>query len=404
MELFNGGAAGVALRLFRSALALMDPDAEDRCEALLEIGEAERRIPGSDHRSTFLAAAALARARGDVERLARAAKGISRGFVILGPEPDAERLELLAEAAEQLAAVDRYGRLHAQILGALAGELRLAGEEDRSREVVRDAVEVARRTGEVDVIVHALATRWDVELHPSTGVLRGQIAEELAGALDDPAADPQVLARVAWAGFGVALELDDHDAAVASLGALEAAASLSSDPEILWRAEVVRATWAMRQGDHEDALALLDRAAATGAELGLVEVIATHAAQSVLVCAAAGRHEELAERLPDLVTLLPAGRAAAALRDATSGRLAAAERAVEGLLGPDGLVLPRDATWPFGVAVLARTAPILGHRPLARAVAAALADVDVVRLAHPTYDAGPVALARGLVAPLLTEP
>ncbi len=398
-EAFDDGAPAVALRHFRRALALMAADEDDRCEVLLEIGEAQRPIAGEDHRSTFLEAAALARERGDVERLARAAKGISRGFVILGPDADDGRLALVEEATAALARSAPNAHLHAQVLGALAGELRLAGRD--GLDAAERAVEVARSTGDAAIVVHALATRWDMEFHPSTIARRTETAKDLANAIEGVAVDVHVATRVAWAGFGVALESDDEVGAARALDALAGTAAQASDPEILWRSEVARATWAMGRGDPEAALVAVDAAAALGRELGLIEVVASHAAQSVLLLDGMGRHDELAARLPDLLTAIPAGQAAAALRDATSGRRVAAVGWVERLLGPEGLALPRDATWPFAIAVLARTAAVLGHSPLARAVDTAVAGIDAVRLAHPTYDAGPVADLRALVGPLV---
>ncbi len=403
-EALAGGDAELALRHLRRAEHLLDRtrrDEDARGELLLELGEAERRVPGEDERATFLTAAAHARPRGDVGRLGRAAKGISRGFVILGPAADEERLDLLAEAADALAAAAPHDPLRPQVLAAYAGELRLARQDERSRAAVEHAVAVAREIGAPDVLVHALATRWDIELAPDRMAIRAAIVKELTEILEDSPLEPDVICRVAWTAFGNALEADDGDAAVAALAALLSAAARSADPRIAWRGRVARATWAIREGDAGDALALIDEAAATGSELGWLEVIAAQAAQATLVLAPAGATGELVARVPDVLGAIPAGQAAIALRDAYNGRSGDAFRTVSGLFGPAGLELPADATWPFGAAVLARVASELGHEPLARAVDRSLRLPGVVALAHPTYYAGTVAAARALVSPLL---
>src|SRR5207302_7680606 len=91
---------------FAHALELLDTagvlaDDGRRQELLISMGEAQRRAGDRRHRETLLAAAHLAKARGDNHALARAALANKRGMFASGVgEVDGERIAVLEAALD----------------------------------------------------------------------------------------------------------------------------------------------------------------------------------------------------------------------------------------------------------------------------------------------------------------
>ncbi len=149
-----------AARLYASALQALElrsgTEPELQRSLLLELGESlDRSGDMPNARDAFLRAAALARATGAAEDLARAALGYGGRIVWARSARDRLIVPLLEEA---LAAIGKEPTtLRARLLARLAGALR--DERDPARRVATAelAVETARRTGDPASLVYALA-------------------------------------------------------------------------------------------------------------------------------------------------------------------------------------------------------------------------------------------------------
>jgi DNA-binding SARP family transcriptional activator len=392
------GAADESLAHFEAVLALMDElqlgDDPARCEALLGTGEAQRRLERSQHRRTFLDAARLARDLGDVDRLARAAKGISRGFLLMTEASDAARIDLISSALEALG--DGPSHQRALLLGSLAGELRFAGDMDRSHVLADEAVHAARQTGSDDTLIRVLATRWDILFHPRSLAERTRISAELAG-IADRCPDPALRLRVALVELTGALERADREAARRAMTAIQQIADDRLPPASGWMVPLAGATWALARGRLDQAETLAKHAREQGSAHGdnVAEIV--FVGQLFQIRLHQGRLAEIDGELRLVADQLPGARAAYAYLCCEAGRKDDAASEVGILMGGGPESLARDASWPLAVALLSETVVRLGDARRAAALESELAPTPDQHLAHFGYYLGPVAYYLGIL-------
>lgn len=390
-------AADEAVAYQQRALEMLDRgeqvDPSDRCEILLDLGEAQRRTQGDDQRETFLAAARLAREIGDADRVSRAVKGISRGFIsVTGSAADAERVALIEEALAAQGTDPTVRR--ARLLVSLAGEVRLTGVRNRSIELIADAVRAARGSSDPDVLALALATQWDLIFHPSTLAQRRALAAELTE-VADRASSPETRWRASLLSFCCAVESGSGPRAGLDLGRIEWLGAEAGDSGEAWLLPAARATWALIRGQLDETERHAVDALVVGRDRG-VQVAAVGVALVYQVRWLQGRLAELREPWdPDLASL-PAARAAYALACFHAGYRDEARATVDSLYD-DGEPLPTDATWAFGAASLAEVLAELGEGRRAARLERELRSCSSQYLAHSFYFLGPVAHVLGLL-------
>ncbi len=152
---------------YERALEAMDlipsPDEQVCVDVLLALGQA-LEMGGADRarwRAAFQRAAELARGAGDYDRYAKAA----RGFASLLPTPgvvDAEVVRLLEQALQLLGAAD--SALRAMLLARLSNELSFSEQLERKKQLLADAVQVARRVDDPETLAYVLANAmWEDE-------------------------------------------------------------------------------------------------------------------------------------------------------------------------------------------------------------------------------------------------
>lgn len=148
---------GKAVELLRHSGEL---DTQHGAELVLRLGEAQRRagdIPGA--RTTFQIAAAIARQKNLPEQLARAALGVSGGIVLVGRDDEAART-LLDEASKRLGTDDSALKAACLARKALAFSMNAReGEAEFRFNISREAIEIARRTGDSESLAIALHAR-----------------------------------------------------------------------------------------------------------------------------------------------------------------------------------------------------------------------------------------------------
>ena len=170
-----------AARLYEmalDALELAEPDERMRCELLLLLGEAEIRAGNSPvAKQIFLDAAGIARRVGLSPELARAAVGYGGRIVWARAESDDRLVSLLEEGLAALSKQDV--ELRARLLARLAGALRDEHSRQRRDNLSREAVELARRTGDSAALAYALAGRAHAIIAPDTVAECLALASEL---------------------------------------------------------------------------------------------------------------------------------------------------------------------------------------------------------------------------------
>ena len=312
-----------AIRWFTRGLELAatipDTDAATEAELRIGLGEAQRQVGDPAYRETLLAAAALADAAGDSQRVVRAALANSRGWVSGIGRVDAERLAVLERALDR---VDRESADRCRLLALLATELTYGGQYERQRALSDEAVARARRLGDPATLLTVLVFRCEALRAPHTTEERTREIEEAMGiaeSLDDPVSRYWL---TIWKHF-VLVESGRYE----SSELLEEARVLADrlgQPLLVWNTTFQRSYEAVLRGDVEGgeqlALEALQIANDTGQPDGLVIFGAT--------LFSLRWHQGRLEELPGLWTQMmtdhpgvPIYRASAAFMYAELGRL-----------------------------------------------------------------------------------
>jgi DNA-binding winged helix-turn-helix (wHTH) protein len=201
------------------ALAIAAPgDAERRFELLAAAGAAHA-LAGSrpQARERYRAAAVVARALGRGDLLARAAVGY-RGFGEMGFPPEPDTLALLEEARDALG--HRDARLRSLLLSKLTGTAPYALSMARRETLSREALALARESGDPIALRDALAAREWACFGPDRLEEREAVGREMI-ALGERSNDP-LTAFTGWeAMFGLALLHGDAAGADRALAACE---------------------------------------------------------------------------------------------------------------------------------------------------------------------------------------
>ena len=200
-------------------------------------------------RAAFARAADAARAAGSAEAFARAALGHSGGTWDQYGTTDEASIELLEDALRGLP--DEDSALRTQVLARRAVALYFAdGDEDRVLASADEAVAMARRIGDPDALVAALAAAQHARWRP------GRAADRLAGArelieLTEGGATPLAAAEAhVWRALAL-LELCRLDEADVDLARHAELAESTQHYTLLVHREALRAMRALLEGDYE---------------------------------------------------------------------------------------------------------------------------------------------------------
>jgi DNA-binding SARP family transcriptional activator/tetratricopeptide (TPR) repeat protein len=354
-------------RLYRMALGTLDlvesEDDKARCGLLLRLGEAHARAgdtPAANQ--AFLESAGIARDLALPRELARAAAGYGGRIVWERAGGDDRLVPLLEEGLAALG--DEDVELRARLLARLAGALRDEHSRDRRDSLSREAVELARRTGNAAALAYALDGRAAVIIGPDT------VAECLAlgTELCEVAARVGDMERVA-AGHShriiAQLQTGDVRGARADLAAASRIAEELRQPAQLWQYCASRALLALAAGELGRGEDLVSEAFALGERAQPTAAAAVHGLQRFMLCDFRGRLSDVETDMRDLAAKYPARpvfRCALTLLHARLGRAAEARRELEELAEGDVAALPFDQEWLYGMSLLAETSALLGHR------------------------------------------
>jgi AAA ATPase domain len=280
-----GRAAATALRAARQAMAacaferavdhlawVLDRAGDgaatvDEVEVLLLLGDA--RLRSGDWASAgdaFERAALLARSRGRLQDLGRAALGFGVGLG--GFEVrlhDQRQIGLLEDAAALLADADSV--VGAFVLARLSVALSYRSDPGRREELAGAAIAMAERTGDPAARAHALAAWCDVISGPADTERRLEAGADIVRLGREAGADELVLLGHRFRVVAL-LELGDVTGAEWEAAAFERVADRYRLPIVRWYVPLWRGMRALLRGDLAAAERHAAEAAAIGAEAG----------------------------------------------------------------------------------------------------------------------------------------
>ena len=391
-------------RLYETAIQALGRveqiDEPARCELMLSLGEAQARAGRSTvAKQTFLEAAELAERLGLGRELARAAAGYG-GRSISERAGDDDRLVPLLEAG--LAALtDDDVELRARLLARLAGALRDEPSRERRDRLSREAVALARRSGNPAALVYALDGRTVAMLAPDTmeecdtlGREQCRVAERIG--------DKERLFHGHEHRLIAHVTLGDARNAALELHAMSRLGDELRQPVQSWHVLAWKAMQALTEGRLTEADELVAAAGALGERAQPDMAIPVHRLQRY---AAAELRGQLEEVLPDVQGLVdeypgrPVLRCVLAHLHAGLGRPREAKQLLDELAQDGFAVLPFDSEWLYGMSLLAETSARLHDTATASALYTALLPYAAFNAADvPEAARGSVARHLGILA------
>jgi class 3 adenylate cyclase/tetratricopeptide (TPR) repeat protein len=358
-----------AVRRYGQALELLDrtadPDPRRRAELLVGLGDAQRQCGIAAHRETLLDATRLADQHDHVDLLVKAVLANNRGYQSAIGVTDHGRIAAIDRALERIGNTPSGDR--ARLLALSAAERLYLVELDERLSLAKQAVAVARASGDRAALAWALERPFTSITHPSTLELRLAWSDEgceIADELGEPAM--QYWANVN--GHVAAVERADDDAIADHLRQLVALAARVPHATIRWNITFHRAKIAGLHGDLAEYERLAEAAFALGIESGQPDAMTIYGAQLVNVRRKQGRLHELIPLVEQALADTPAlhvFRAVLAEAHALAGNTDQARR----MLDEDrtaGFPMPDDTGWSTGLASWAETAVRVGAVDVAR--------------------------------------
>ncbi|MGH2943381.1 MAG: ATP-binding protein, partial [Solirubrobacteraceae bacterium] len=277
-----------AVEHYRHAATLIEDDEAESCEVLLALGRAQWRAGSDAARLTFRTAANSAALRNDADQLARAALGHSARYHESGYT--AGDRELLEEALAAVGTGDSARRVF--LLSRLTGNVAFAAaEHEKASALVSEALAMARRLGDEDVLLAALTARHTTLLDIRHLDERLRLSEEL---MRLRVGHPELLAeRHHWRLYDL-LESGDVAAARAEQPRLEALAERMRQPQ--WHSVAIgwRGIWAELDGDVEEAERCAEECLRAGQRAHMKDAPSTWVGKLVMLRRRQGRLNELA--------------------------------------------------------------------------------------------------------------
>lgn len=139
-----------ALRWYTRVNSLLEQNPVDdpllSCQLLVGIGQAQRQAGDSAYRESLLSAARMARRLGATDLLVAAVLANSRGFVSTVGAMDADRVEMLEAACDEVQ--DTMSSDRALLISLLALELTFEGNYERRKELADRALAISRAVGD----------------------------------------------------------------------------------------------------------------------------------------------------------------------------------------------------------------------------------------------------------------
>ncbi|MEO1057510.1 MAG: AAA family ATPase [Actinomycetota bacterium] len=254
-----------ALQYFEAVQGAIDDSptsvaVRQRADVELALGMAQRRLRKPEARDTLLSVAQLAAEHGIDEVVVRAASTNTVPWATVVHDPDRERSYVLA-----LSTVDPDDdATRSWLLASRSAERYLALDSAASDRLSDEALERARRSGDVDALNHVVHYRHMTQTRPGTAQERLDLAHELRDA--HAQSGRRSAPPIDWVlqAYGAATELGDLDTARSLVDELTSAALRIRDVNLAYHARLLEAAMAAIEGRALEALALADEMLAVG--------------------------------------------------------------------------------------------------------------------------------------------
>jgi predicted ATPase/class 3 adenylate cyclase len=350
-----------------SALEHHDRDGElMRCDLMIALSDAQRRAGDADYRRTMTEAVGIARALKDARRLAMAVLVSARpgGVVANGMVVDQTLIALYEEALAALGEEDD-DILRAKLLAQLSAELIYTPERDRRHALSREAVEIARRCGDQQVLAFALYAHAVAINVPTTLAERLELTSEME-ALAERSGSIETAWYAAYHRFGALLESGDVAAAEKMLARVEELALRLRQHYFTWATRIAGAMLRVMHGT-TDAEEAVQAALAAGKAGGQPDAQMMYLGQLFVIRRDQGRYGELLVPLRQFVEAqphMPVWRVALAGLYCETDQLDEARAQMAALAARD-FGIARDWTWPSSIMSLAHVCSDLGDQTVA---------------------------------------
>jgi hypothetical protein len=385
-----------AARLYRLGLQAGGLDDGDRFRLLMRLGEAATR--GGDQegaQDAFWHAAGIAERLGQGEQLAQAAVGYGGMFHWLRAGDDERLVPLLERALVALGPGD--SGLRAALLARLAGALRDEWSMERRSALSEEAVAVARRVGDRQILLNALICHVATAMGPDSIAEVTELRREIRELVTSSGNMWDQYQLIVVTAFGEDWTVASNE--VETYGRL---ARTLRRPSLHWYYGVMNATLGLLTGRLAEAERILEDARAHGDRAHgwesrfsyRIAIVGLRREQDRLDEVVGLAHQMVADH-PGYRMLPPLG----AYVDAAVGRIDEARRQMDDLAIDDFAFLPRDHGWLFGMTYLAETALLIGDVRRAALIERFLAPYSGrFGTGSGEVSSGPVDRVRGLLA------
>ncbi|HEX3246727.1 MAG TPA: AAA family ATPase [Chloroflexota bacterium] len=233
----------------------------DRCELLLDLGDARRRagrLPGA--MDAFQDAAAAARDAASTEHLARASLGFEDALLAAGtPRQGADDPSIVLQREALARLGSQPSALRARVLAALGRASHFAGIGDEAARATDEAVELARALNDGEALASALRVKSIVMWGPDQPQQRLAVATELMRTADASGNDELAIEGLMWR-LRTLLELGEVTAVDAESDGFYQRAEALRDPQYRALALSWKAWLAHQRGDTDASEGLFQQA------------------------------------------------------------------------------------------------------------------------------------------------
>jgi len=337
-------------------------DEAQRCSLLLLLGVARHRVGEfAEAHQTFLRAAETAKSLGSTENVIGAAlELVSMTHTTGFPAPEA--VHLLEEALQKLGPDD--SPLKARTLGGLARYLGVTGEKQKLMVYASQAVAMARRIGDPELVNYSLLGMFYALSGPEHAEERLAITTEMQDLADAANGQNPTLSQHFWRGYCL-LELGDTAGADVDFDAYGRWAAEANRPFHQSICEMLRAMRALMRGRFQDSERLAQQAFAIGQRLQAETAAGVLGLQMFALRREQGRLKEVE---PVVRLFVQQHSAAAAWRPGLAviyselGLTSDARAEFENLAQHDFADLPRDSLWMGTLTYFVDICTFLGDR------------------------------------------
>ncbi len=359
-----------AAKYYEQALSLLthrDRNAELlRCDLLMALGDAQRRAGDPKYRETISHAVRIARSLGDARRFGLSVLGNARPqFPIANQNSVDQSLITLHEEAIVALAHEDEAALLAKLSYQLAGEMMFTPQRERREELSRQAVTMARQSGDQAVLAQALHICASAINDPTTLKERLALSAE-QGRLADELESLEIRWAAAFQRMGSLLESGDIEGTREMLSRMNQLASKLRQPFFNWTTDHGLAMMSVMAGA-PDAERKVAAAFELGTRGGQPDAKLFYLGQLSVIRRDQGRHAELIDPLrnfADSFSHMPAWRVVLASLYSETDQLDEARAHID-KLAASGFKIPLDWTWASAVTNLAQVCYDLGNQDLA---------------------------------------